>query len=116
MRNNLSDLFLRKELKEKFIRDLNPSEKLFFLEKAREAINLKGYPACEDLFHYCYFLALKERLRAVSTQGSNGYLRFLFVEGTKDIEEAIKLYEERLVKMKKPMPDLKGYKFIEYFS
>jgi hypothetical protein len=112
----LSDLPLRKELKEKFIRDLNPSEKLFFLKNAEEIIMIKGYPACEDLFHYCYFLTLKERFRAVSTQGSDGYLRFLLVEGTKDIEEAIKLYEERLEKMKKPMPDLKGYKFLEYFS
>lgn len=110
------DLPLRKELKEKFIRDLNPSEKLFFLKKAGEAITLKGYPACEDLFHYCYFLTLKERLRAVSTQGSDGYLRFLLVEGTKDIEEAIRLYEERLEKKKQPVPDEEDYKFLEYFS
>jgi hypothetical protein len=110
------DLSFRKGLKEKFIHDLNPSEKLFFLKKAKEAILLNGYPACEDLFHYCYFLALKERFRSISTQGGEGYLRFLFVEGTKDVEEAIKLYEERLEKMKKPVPDIKEYKFLEYFS
>ncbi|MEW6162528.1 MAG: hypothetical protein AB1606_04350 [Nitrospirota bacterium] len=107
---------MRKELKEKFIRDLNPSEKLFFLKKAREAIMLKGYPACEDLFHYCYFLTLKERFRGISPQGGEGYLRFLLVEGTKDVEEAIKLYEERLEKKKLPIPDTEGYKLIEYFS
>jgi len=106
----------RKELKEKFIRDLNPSEKLFFLKKAKEAITLKGYPACEDLFHYCYFLTLKERLRSISTQGGEGYMRFILIEGTKDVEEALKLYEERLEKMKKPIPDIKEYKFLEYFS
>lgn len=110
------NLTLRKELKEKFIRDLNPSEKFFFLKKAREAITLKGYPACEDLFHYCYFLILKERFRSISTQGSEGYIRFLLVEGKKDVEEAIKLYEERLEKNKLPKPDTEGYKFIEYFS
>jgi hypothetical protein len=110
------NLPLRKELKEKFIRDLNPSEKLFFLKKAREAITLKGYPACEDLFHYCYFLTLKERFLSISTQGAEGYMRFLFVTGIKDMEEAIKLYEERLEKMKKPVPDTKEYKFLEYFS
>lgn len=112
----MSEVLMGKELKEKFIRDLNPSEKLFFLKKAREAITLKGYPACEDLFQYCYFLTLKERLRVVSTQGSDGYLRFLFVEGTKDVEDAIKLYEERLEKKKQPVPDEKDYKFLEYFS
>jgi hypothetical protein len=110
------DLSLRKGLKEKFVHDLNPSEKLFFLKKAKEAILLNGYPACEDLFHYCYFLVLKKRFRSISTQGSEGYLRFLFVEGTKDVEEAIKLYEERLEKKKLLKPDIKGHKFIEYFS
>jgi hypothetical protein len=112
----LSGIFLRKELKEKFIRDMTPSEKLFFLKKAREAITLKGYPACEDLFSYCYFLTLKERFRSISTQGGEGYLRFLVVEGTKDVEDAIKLYEERLEKKKLSTPDSKGYKFLEYFS
>jgi len=112
----LSDLTLRKELKEKFIRDLNPSERLFFLKKAKEAIMLKGYPACEDLFHYCYFLTLKERFRGISTQSGEGYLRFLLVEGTKDVEGTIKLYEERLEKKKLPVADARGHKFLEYFS
>lgn len=112
----MSDLLLRKELKEKFIRDLNPSEKLFFLKKAKEAITLKGYPACEDLFHYCYFLTLKERFRSISTQGAEGYMRFLFVAGIKDVEEAISLYEERLEKKRLPVPDIEGYKFLEYFT
>ncbi|MEW6215436.1 MAG: hypothetical protein AB1478_09605 [Nitrospirota bacterium] len=110
------NLPLRKELKEKFIQDLNPSEKLFFLKKAKEAIILKGYQACEDLFHYCYFLMLKERLRSISPQSGEGYMRFLLLEGKKDIEEAIKLYEERLEANKLPKPDKIGYKFIEYFS
>ena len=112
----MSEVLLRKELKEKFIRDMNPSEKLFFLKKAREAITLKGYPACEDLFNYCYFLTLKERFRSISTQGGEGYLRFLVVEGTKDVEDAIKLYEERLEKKKQSVPETKEYKFLEYFS
>ena len=112
----MSEVLLRKELKEKFIRDMNPSEKLFFLKNAEEIIMMKGYPACEDLFHYCYFLTLKERFRCISIQSAEGYLRFLLVEGIKDIEEAIKLYEDSLEKMKKPMPDTKEYKFLEYFS
>jgi len=111
----LSDLPLRKELKEKFIRDLNPSEKLFFLKKAKEAIMLKGYQAGEDLFHYCYFLILKERFRSISPESGEGLLRFLLVEGTKDVEETIKMYETRLEENKLSLPDEKGYKFIEYF-
>jgi len=110
------NLPLRKELKEKFIQELTPSEKLFFLKKAREAITLKGYLAGEDLFYFCYFLTLKERIRSTRPQSGEGYLRLLFVEGTKDIEETIKLYEERLEKNKLPNPDPMSSKFIEYFS
>lgn len=110
------NLPLRKELKEKFIQELTPSEKFFFLKKAREAITLKGYLASEDLFYFCYFLTLKERIRGLSPQSGEGYLRLLFVEGTKDIEETIKLYEEKLEKKKLLKPDPRGSKFIEYFS
>jgi hypothetical protein len=106
---------LRTALKERFVQELTPSEKIFFLNKARETISQKGYPPGEDLFHYCYFLTLKERMRRISSQGGEGYTRFLLVEGTRDIEEAIKLYEERLEKKKMPAPDPAGYEFIEYF-
>jgi len=112
----LPNISLRKELKEKFIQDLSHSEKLFFLRKARDAIMLKGYQASEDLFNYCYFLTLKERFHSIIPQKGEGYLRFLLVEGTKDLEVAIKLYEEKLEKKKLPKPDIKDYQFLEYFS
>ncbi|MDA8215870.1 MAG: hypothetical protein M0Z64_11445 [Nitrospiraceae bacterium] len=112
MSDNLS---LKKELKEKFIREFTPSEKLFFLRKAKEAIDIRGYRACEDLFHYCYFLTLKERLRHISPQ-DDGYLRLLLVETKRNIEEEIKLYEERLELTKQPVPDKTGSKFIEFLS
>jgi hypothetical protein len=106
----------KKELKEKFIRDLTPSEKIFFLNKAKDAIAQKRYPAGEALFHYCYFLTLRERMRGISSAGGEGYMRFLLVEGTKDLEEAIRMYEDILEKNKLPAPDPAGYKFIEHFS
>jgi hypothetical protein len=112
----LSDLSLRKELKEKFLLDLNPSERLFFLKKAKEAILQKGYQASEDLFHYCYYLTLQERFRSITPERDEGMLRFLLVEGKKDIEEAMKVYEARLEETKLPLPDKKGSEFIEYFS
>jgi hypothetical protein len=108
--------FSKKGLKEKFIQDFTPSEKLFFLNKAREAITQKRYPAGEALFHYCYFLTLRERMRGISSAGGEGYMRFLLVEGTKDLEEAIKMYEDILEKNKLSAPDPAGYKFIEHFS
>jgi hypothetical protein len=43
-------------------------------------------------------------------------LRFLLVEGKKEMEEAIKLYEARLEDTKLPFPDKEGIEFIEYFS
>jgi len=107
---------IRKEFKERFILELTSSEKLFFLKRAREAIAQKGYPAGEALFHYCYFLTLRERMCKITSGGGEGYVRFLLVEGKKEIEEAIKLYEERLEKKKLPVPDTEGSTFIEYFS
>jgi hypothetical protein len=107
---------LRKELKEKFLRDLTPSERLFFLKKAREAIDQKRYPSSEDLFWYCYSLSIKERMRQIRPAGGEGYLRFLLVQGAKDTDEAIKMYEARLEKKKQPAPDAEGHTFIEYFS
>lgn len=107
---------LMKELKEKFIIDFNPSEKLYFLKKAKEAILLKGYQACEDLFHYCYFLTLRERFQKMSQFKYEGFLRLLLIEGDKDIAEAIRLYEEKLEKSKTDKTEIEGYKFLEYFS
>lgn len=95
---------------------MTPSEKLYFLKKAREAIIGKGYPAGEDLFYFCYFNTMKERLRGINTRGGEGFMRVLLVEGKKEVEDTIKLYEERLEEKKQPVPDHKGYEFIEYFS
>ena len=109
-------LSLRNELKERFKREFTPSEKLFFLKIAREAIARKGYQASEDLFYYCYFLTLKERLSSISPQRGEGYARLFLVEAKKDLEEEIKVYEERLEANKLPTPDVRGFKFIEFLS
>jgi hypothetical protein len=111
----LQEFQLRKELKEKFLRDLSPSEKLFFLKKAKEAV-LKGYRASEDLFFFCYYLTLRERFRNITAERDEGMLRLLLVEGTKEVEEAVRLYEARLEKDKSISPDTISLKFIEYFS
>ena len=107
---------LQKELKEKFLRELPASEKIFFLKTAREAITSRGYPACEDLFYYCYFLTLKERMQGFRDHRGEGFMRFLMVEGTKRIDDEIRLYAERLERKKKPQPDVMGLRFIEFFS
>ncbi|MFZ5906401.1 MAG: hypothetical protein ACOYVJ_03190 [Nitrospirota bacterium] len=106
----------RKELREKFLRDFDPAERLFFLKKAKEAVFGKGYRASEDLFDYCYYLTLQERFRGISPDRNNGVLRFLLVEGKKEMEEAIKTHEARLEESKLPLPDVHGQQFIEYFS
>ncbi len=103
-------------LKEKFLRELTLAERLFFLRTAKEAVNKKGYPAGEDLFYYCYFLTLRERMRNIGAAKGDGYVRVLLLEGTKEIEETIKLYKERLEKRKKIFPDPEDRHFIEYFS
>ncbi len=105
-----------KALKEKFLRELDPSEKVFFLKKTQECIIERGYLAGEDLFYYCYFLTLRERFRKISPSGGEGYMRFLLVEGTRDLEDAVRLYESRLEKSKTTKPDPVGRKYLDYFS
>ena len=112
----MSDPILRKELREKFLRDFHPSERLFFLKKAKEAIMLRGYQASEDLFHYCYYLTLGERFRGITPERDEGVLRFLLVEGKKEVEGALQLYKGRLEETRLPLPDEKGIEFLEYFS
>ncbi len=107
---------LRKELKELFQRDLTPAERLFFLNKAREAVIIKGFRASEDLFYYCYFLTLRERLRGLGPQRGEGYLRLLLAEGMKDIEDGVRSYEERLLSGRLSAPDREAERFLEYLS
>ncbi len=108
-------LLIRNELKAKFLRDLTRGEQLFFLKKAREAAG-KGYPVCEDLFYYCYFLTMNERLSSMDSHGAEGYLRFLLVEARRDINREIRYYEDKLEQKKRPAPDTAVYRLIEYLS
>jgi hypothetical protein len=112
MRNS-NTIPIRRELKEKFIRDLTQGEQRFFLKKAREAITQRGYPVCEDLFHYCYFLTMRERLSGIDSYGGEGYMRFLLVETRRDTEQEVRFYEERLESRKQPHPDIMAYALIE---
>jgi hypothetical protein len=106
---------MREVLKEKFLSELTPSERIFFLRKAKEAIG-RGYPAGEELFYYCYFLTLRERMRSIGTGRGEGYVRVLLAEGTREIEETIGIYEERLEKEKRVSPDPAGLRFMEYLA
>ncbi len=105
-----------RELKTKFLRELTPAEQLFFLKKARESATQKGYPVGEDLFNYCYFVTLRERLRLIDTQGGEGYMRFLHVESRKEIDVEVKVYEKRLEERKLSGVDPSGVKLLEYMS
>ncbi len=107
---------MKEVLKEKFLSELIPLERIFFLKKAKEAVEQKGYPAGEDLFNYCYFLTLRERMGKIGVSGCEGYVRVLLVEGAKELEEMVKIYEKRLEKRKKISPDPDARNFIEYFS
>lgn len=106
---------IRQEHREKFLRELTAQEKACFLETAREAIAVKRYRPSEDLFHYCYVMTMKKRLKAVSPSRCNGMLRVLLVEGTRDIDEALKIYTDRLEETKGPEPDPAWERFLEYF-
>ncbi len=104
------------ELKGKFLRDLLPGEQLFFLKKARECVAGKGYPVSEDLFHYCFFLTLRERLRLVGSGGGEGLMRFMLVESRREIEGEVRVLERRLEERKRPAAAEEGRLLTEFLA
>lgn len=103
----------RSELKERLMRDFSAAERTFFLKAASEAVLRKGYRAGDDLCQYCYYLTLRERIRGIDVQGGPGYMRFLHAEGAKDVEDAIRMYGERLELTKRSSPDPGAAEFLE---
>lgn len=91
----MAEVFDRETAK-KFLKELSPSEQYYFLNKVNEAVYKNGYVPDEDLFYYCYFLTLKERLRNITSYRTEGYLRYIYAEGLKDVEDSIKFYKERI--------------------
>jgi hypothetical protein len=105
-----------KEMKARFLREFTPAEQLYFLKKARECANQRGYPVSEDLFQYCWFLTLAERLRLIDPQHCEGLMRFLLVESRRDIQGEVKFYERRLEAGKRPSADRTGARLLEYLA
>lgn len=104
------------ELKAKFLHEFTPSEQLFFLNKARECVNRKGYPATEDLFNYCYLLTILERLRLIDYHGCEGFTRLILVESQKETRDEIKFYERQLESKKQPIPNMLSSRLLEYIA
>jgi hypothetical protein len=111
-----SELSAWKELKAKFLRDFTAGEQLFFLKKARECVSSLGYPVSEDLFNYCYFLALRERLSLIDTRGGEGLTRFMLVESRREIEAEIQTLRRRLEERRRPGADAQGQRLLEYLA
>jgi hypothetical protein len=105
--------------KEQFLREFSPSERLYFLKKAHDAVFMDAYAPGEDLYQYCYFLTQKKRLESMIDPNASGMVRFLAVEGRKDIEEALTIYKNRLEKSKRLLsPDERDHfiRYLENFS
>lgn len=109
------DSMIGKELKAKFLRDFLPPEQIFFLKTARACVNEKGYPVSEDLFNYCYFLTLRERLRLLGTDGE-GLMRFMLVESRREIDEEVRALEKRLEELNQPAADGRDRYLLEYLT
>jgi hypothetical protein len=105
-----------KELKAKFLRDFMPGEQVFFLKTARECVTGRGYPISEDLFNYCYFLTLRERLRLIGPGGGEGLMRFLLVESRREIEAEVRVLERRLEGRKQNVADAEGGRLLEFLA
>lgn len=104
------------EFKAQFLRDFLPAEQLFFLKKARECVIEKGYPVSEDLFSYCSFLTLRERLRLIDSGGGEGLMRFMLVESRREIEGEVRMLEKRLEERKRPVTGEEGRMLLEFFA
>ncbi len=105
-----------KELKVKFLREFAADEQLYFLKTARSCVREKGYPVSEDLFNYCYFLTLRERLRQIDRQGGEGMMRFLWVESRRETDDEVKMLEKRLEEKKLPVRDDREVRLLEFLG
>lgn len=92
---------LSPHLKEQFLREFTPSERFYFLKKAQDAVFIDGYFPGDDLYQYCFFLTQKKRLESINDPRANRLSRYLVVKGRKDIEDAVKIYKDRLEKNKR---------------
>ncbi len=104
------------DLKEKFLQEFTPSEQLFFLKRARESVSVKGYPASEDLFSYCYFLTMLERLRLIDSHACEGLTRLMLVQSQKEIRDEIKVYERQLEAKKLSTAERLPSRLLEYLA
>jgi hypothetical protein len=104
------------ELKAKFLRDFFPNEQIFFLKKARECVAERGYPVSEDLFNYCYFLTIRERLRLIGSADGEGLMRFMLVESRREIDEEVRALEKRLEGQKRQFPGDEERQLLEFLS
>lgn len=107
---------LLSQLKEQFLKEFSPAERLYFLKKAREAILVDSYVPGEDLYHYCYFLTQKRSLEEMAGSNTLGVFRYLVVEGRKDIDDAIKIYKARLEKNKRSVSTVECDLFLSYLD
>ena len=105
-----------KELKAKFLRDFLPSEQVFFLKTARECVSGRGYPVSEDLFNYCCFLTLRERLRLIGAGDGEGLMRFMLVESRREIEAEVRELEKRLEGRTQRVADAEGRRLLEFLA
>ena len=107
---------LSPHLKEQFLREFTASERYFFLKKAQESVFIDGYVPGEDLYQYCYFLTQKKRLESLSDPHASGLVRYLAVEGRKEIEEAVTIYKNRLEKNKRMLSFEEREHFVRYLE
>lgn len=103
-------------LKEQFLREFSVIERMYFLKKAHEAIIIDGYVPGEDLYYYCYFLTQKKRIETMVMPDASGLFRYLVVEGSRDVDEAIKIYKTRLEKSKQPVSVEECNQFLRYLE
>ncbi len=79
--------------REQFLKEFNDKERKYFLDLAQKEI-LKGVPAGQDLYFYCFFSTLK--FRFLSQTGHDARFSYVYAWGLKDLNEQILFYKKRI--------------------
>ncbi len=81
---------------EQFLREFSHSEREYFLEMLKISVEEKGYPRCEELYYYLYFLTIKRRLEKLPSGLRDGLSCYLLSHGIKEVSDMVSYYREKL--------------------
>ncbi len=80
---------------EQFVKEFSEDEKVYFLEMLKSSLK-KGYPRCEELYYYLFFMTIKRRIERLSGGYKDGLSAYLLSHGVREVSDMVSYYRERL--------------------